>query len=387
MKRFFALFLIILNAAFSVFAKADDGFYQRHQWVTERNRINLEKLISQSDRIIGLEVIIAAGAPEPFYSRFGHALLRFVDDNNLWSDDLTLSFVADLNEPELSISKGLFGGYSITAEVKPLNEFWFDYARNEERPLERHIIPATREEIRELIGVLESWRDAPSKAGNYTFTSNNCAGVLTKLFEEAGFTHSVIKPTIPTRVPNWLERSFLSPFPHLQVKTPGPVLKKARTLLGVTERELISGKKWPADAAETLLAQFDEAELKLLFQELTLMPLAVADKILSRVNYRSSGLGYDEVLGFGQIDPALYSLCPSSDNDACLSDLREKEKRIWPEKRLQKKNDRLQFLLRNSTVETEPQDESPYNLIKSGHTDHLGFVRRLVEKSSQTPKK
>lgn len=51
----------------------------------------IDQLLSQEDSIIGLEAIVAAGSNDAFYSRFGHAMLRFVKADGVFATDSVLS--------------------------------------------------------------------------------------------------------------------------------------------------------------------------------------------------------------------------------------------------------------------------------------------------------
>jgi hypothetical protein len=137
-------------------------FIERQQDIVQNNEKILSRLVRRmsKNQIKGLELIVAASGKTRMESRFGHTLLRFVDDNGNASDDIVLSFVADLDGPELSSRRGIFGGYPIYPLLKTFRMFNKDYVKNDERSLERHIIPSTREMRKELVEkLIEQWNE------------------------------------------------------------------------------------------------------------------------------------------------------------------------------------------------------------------------------------
>lgn len=133
-------------------------FMVRHQDIVKNNKKNFKRLLSRlkKDQIIGLELLVAAATKARIESRFGHTLLRFVDKHGVAGDDIVLSFVADLDSPNLSSRRGIFGGYPVYPLLKTFRMFNRDYVKNDERALERHIIPTSLEMRKDLIFALES---------------------------------------------------------------------------------------------------------------------------------------------------------------------------------------------------------------------------------------
>ncbi|MBK23057.1 MAG: hypothetical protein CME70_03535 [Halobacteriovorax sp.] len=133
-------------------------FTVRQQTIIENNQKNFKRLLKRlkKDQIIGLELIVAASSKSRIQSRFGHTLLRFVDKLGSPGNDLVLSFVADLDGPRISNRRGVFGGYPVFPLLKKFREFNQDYIKNENRPLERHIIPSDSKMRSDLILVLSN---------------------------------------------------------------------------------------------------------------------------------------------------------------------------------------------------------------------------------------
>ena len=76
----------------------------------EENEKRIKRLEKRflKGQIIGLELIIAAPTGTSIESRWGHTLLRFVDNFGSGGNDYVLGFVADLNTAGIKYLKGLF---------------------------------------------------------------------------------------------------------------------------------------------------------------------------------------------------------------------------------------------------------------------------------------
>ncbi len=170
----YRVFLYILLSFWQLSAYADEAllskedqasiifFIERQQDIVQNNEKILSRLVRrlEKNQIKGLELIVAASGKTRMESRFGHTLLRFVDNNGNASDDIVLSFVADLDGPELSSRRGIFGGYPVYPLLKTFRMFNKDYVKNDERSLERHIIPSTREMRSDLVQkLIEQWNE------------------------------------------------------------------------------------------------------------------------------------------------------------------------------------------------------------------------------------
>ena len=123
-----------------------------------KNLLKLEKRL-ESNEIIGLELLIADTTNAQFESRFGHALFRFVDKNRKASNDMVVGYVAQIDTPGLNYLKGLFGGYALVPEIRPLREFHQQYAGEQERFLDRYLISSDHQLRSSLLKQLAlQWR-------------------------------------------------------------------------------------------------------------------------------------------------------------------------------------------------------------------------------------
>lgn len=172
------VFLFILASFWQLSASAEEAllsqeeqaniifFIERQQDIVQNNEKILSRLVRrlEKNQIKGLELIVAASGKTRLESRFGHTLLRFVDNKGNASDDIVLSFVADLDGPVLSSRRGIMGGYPVYPLLKTFRMFNKDYVKNGERSLERHIIPSTREMRADLIQrLIEQWNELQSE--------------------------------------------------------------------------------------------------------------------------------------------------------------------------------------------------------------------------------
>ncbi len=167
MLKLILLLTFLVNLSFANDVQMDEDaqnriayFTIRQQTIIENNQKNFRRLLKRlkKKQIIGLELIVAASSKSRIQSRFGHTLLRFVDNYGNSGNDLVLSFVADLDGPKISNRRGVFGGYPVFPLLKKLRNFNQDYIKNENRSLERHIIPSTAQMRSDLISILsKAW--------------------------------------------------------------------------------------------------------------------------------------------------------------------------------------------------------------------------------------
>ena len=129
--RFLLIFTCLINSALAT---------EFGELVERYVKINQEKIkIIQANRhrIKGVEIIVADKA-ESLASRFGHGMLRLIDDDSTWVNDAVVSFSALSYEETYSLRRSIFGGYSITPQVMTMFEYWNMYTEDEERDLKRN---------------------------------------------------------------------------------------------------------------------------------------------------------------------------------------------------------------------------------------------------------
>lgn len=170
-------------------------FMNRQIDIIKTNQRNFKRLLKRvaKDQIIGLELVIAAAEKSQVESRFGHTMLRFVDSYGVAGDDIVLSFVADLDSSKLSARRGIFGGYSIYPLLKTFRMFNREYIKQNDRSLERHVIPSTKQMRLDLINTLKkSWDELVINQENLDKTQSKKAFVKAnekgeKILKDKGF--------------------------------------------------------------------------------------------------------------------------------------------------------------------------------------------------------
>ncbi|WP_290730377.1 DUF4105 domain-containing protein [Halobacteriovorax sp. JY17] len=158
------ILLFLLFFSKSIFSQEVDSV-EFLQWYAQKKELytsskkyiqRLKKKIA-NNQVIGLELIIASATDERVESKFGHSLFRFVDNDDDPGNDITISFVADVNGPKASNIGGVIGKYGVYPEVKSLRLFVNQYVKEESRPLERHLIPSNSQMQQALMDALDDW--------------------------------------------------------------------------------------------------------------------------------------------------------------------------------------------------------------------------------------
>ncbi|MFP5386350.1 MAG: DUF4105 domain-containing protein [Bacteriovoracia bacterium] len=193
------------------------------------NQEKIKVITAHRNRIKGVEIIVADRA-ENIASRFGHGLLRLVDDDNSWFNDPVISFSALSYDKNYSIRKSIFGGYEVTPQVQTLYEFWKQYTENEERDLKRFVINLNGNDLDKFLDTLFKFMQEPELLDDYKFLSNNCIGVITKIFVKAGLTQSNKIAKIPSKVSGWIEKNNLSLYPDFVMKNHAQTKRKMEEL-------------------------------------------------------------------------------------------------------------------------------------------------------------
>ena len=156
------LALLIILSCTSVLANDTIEFLQwsqSHRDMYELNKKFVARLLkrAKNGEIQGLELIIAEKSDIRIESKFGHAMFRFVDNDLDPGNDITVSFVADVDSPDMSTVGGITGKYSIFPLFKSMRLFIKQYIKDDARPLERHLIPSDESMREDLIKTLTKW--------------------------------------------------------------------------------------------------------------------------------------------------------------------------------------------------------------------------------------
>lgn len=292
------LFLSIFTLFFSLQSFANDDFKEMLQRYLQFNKERADYLVSSKENIVGIEIIIADDARN-LASRFGHALLRFVDKDGLWANDAVVSFGALSETEKYSIWKGLFGGYSILPQVMNLHEYWSQYTKTEKRDLKRYVLNLSKPQLDKFLDVSFSYIKNPEKLKNYTFTKNNCVGVISKFLIEAGLTVNDKQAIIPNNVHKWLKKNNLTVFPEFTMKNPAALEKK------IAEKDVNTLN------TDDLVKKFNNQELSYLYLNKT--DLSFSHFMFLSQHLVSQGVDIDDAFSFTDISLDLYDRCQSLD--------------------------------------------------------------------------
>jgi hypothetical protein len=288
----------------------------------------LKQLDQNRDRYVGIEYISAAGTSEAMMSRFGHSLLRFVDNDNDYTNDVVLSFEANTPSSQIDYQKGIMGGYEVLPRFDLLQNFWVRYVRHQSRPLHRLVIPSNKEMRNKLIDELVRMQQDPSVLGDYTFLNRNCAGVLAQLFinTELSFKSKSISGRVPVLFQNWLNSSLLVPYAPIISLSPYNVFKKVKTSLSLEDEIKINDyEKWPDDSTSKLRNSLNQKELLFLYNELSDLPFEIGRGLLKGNRY-SEELTFNKTIGMTSIPHSLYQLC---ETESCARHNLKIESKIW----------------------------------------------------------
>jgi hypothetical protein len=139
--------------------------YQEVEMYQENEKLlkRLEKRLTNG-QVIGIELVIAAPTSIRFESKWGHSMMRFVDNVRTSNNDIALGFIADLDTPKTSYIKGAIGSYPVFPMLKTLGGFTEQYIKGEDRALNRYIIPTTPAMIQKMITRLRAiWDELKNK--------------------------------------------------------------------------------------------------------------------------------------------------------------------------------------------------------------------------------
>lgn len=311
--KFILSFLLLISLA----AHADNKTLSNDM----NNFVSIHKaradyLISRRSNIVGIEVIIADRSSN-IASRFGHALLRFVGKDGVWTNDFVVSFGALPETEKLSLIKGFFGGYKILPEIMTMHEYWQKYAISEKRDLRRFALNLTPDQLDQFLIVAFDYIKNPQKLNNYTFAKNNCVGVISKLLIESNLTVNNNQAIVPTMVQSWLKKNKLTFMPELIMKNPSLIEQKYSQI----DIKTIGN--------EELVEKFNLSELSYIFynkQELNFSQIEFLSEHLLANNFLDS-----DAFGFIDLSPKLYGRCFEEN---CLRTYNKLEKNLKAEDQL-----------------------------------------------------
>lgn len=189
------------------------------------------------DHIKGVELLVTDSG-SAIESKFGHSLIRLIDNDELWTNDLVVSFAANVEGEGTSLIKGVIGGYEVMAEIKTMYEFWDQYTLNEGRGFLRYPLRLNKFELENFLNSLQRFIDKPELSGDYKFFSNNCSTVVTKVFQDAGIIKKDDTHSIPITIESWINKHLYSPFLPIRTSGDNKIISKDISLNNIDSNDL-----------------------------------------------------------------------------------------------------------------------------------------------------
>lgn len=337
-----------------------------------RQKNNFQKLISQKDHILGIEIVVAGADSLHPFSLFGHGMIRFVSDKNQFQSDLVVSFLADEDESRIKYYDGIVGKYKVFPFIDTFGKFWETYSQTENRSLTRIVIPTNKIMRNRLIDVLKKWMTSPEEMGDYTFFSNSCAKLIQKLFEEADFSVGEdIKTAIPVNLEKKLQSNWLAPYPHLEMKSFSNLRKKIMNVLKIeNNREISNPDRWTQMTQKMLRESFTSFEIMQMMVNLSnVLPIDLKLDLLTQYNFIKGPYTLEEILGYQSVPLSLYELCVDL---TCAKEKYQTAKSFFSEEdflrssKINDENFHQAFGINNELDEQEREHEVDYLQLKDG---------------------
>ena len=159
---------------------------QERQLDLAKQKLMETEIFSDHFQFSSLEVIYI-GEGKPYFSWWGHLLLRFVGSGISPDKDFAVGFVADFNDYPLDKYKGLMGGYTVLPKLDILENYYREYVEVQGREFVRYPLASSQFQRDLLRENLKSWLKDPTRPGSYSFARNNCVGLMSSFLEESQF--------------------------------------------------------------------------------------------------------------------------------------------------------------------------------------------------------
>lgn len=330
----------------------------------EESNKNLERLLERIERI-GVEFLVAGPLPDTIISKFGHALVRFVDtESDSPLSDLVVGIVAQTG-PVVEMVDGLTGTYDLAALATSLAETVRHYQRSEGRGLTRILIPSTPNQRRELIQNLIEVNRNPSRYGKYRFHENNCVTVLLRVMREASFPLFRESPVVPVWGPMYLRNMVVSPFPPIVLPSEEGVIQALKNNVSIRlPREVL---RWPSlPAAE--INRIPTSVLYLASMSRIPFPSDFAQTFRSALKQRAVKEGVDiaEIYRVRPLPHEVYRAGP----ETCASSniLASKVRNTWPLSRSMDWARRVQTSLNELRLDVARSSQSRFRDVLNNET-------------------
>lgn len=269
--------------------------------------------ILQNKNIIGIEYVLVDETDAYLESHFGHSLLRLIDDDLIYENDIVVGFEADLSNSKKPIREAIIGKVPINLKMNYFQQFWLYYTVREGRAFRRKIIVSTLEQRENLKKLIIQFISSSTTNDQYSFFKNNCTGALSNLLKKSGFefdSKDILNLHVPVYFVNAIENSFLSPYPPIKVHSPLQIREKASRCLSLSQGNFEDYNLWPDDANTKLLDCLEIDEISILLDDLWDFPMEKNSDLFDRLKRES--LSSNQVYGMQVIPKSLYNICYDS---------------------------------------------------------------------------
>ena len=339
---------------------------------------NYRRLKRNRGRIIGVESILAGPSQERVQSLWGHSLLRFVDDDSDPFNDLTLSFVANVDEPSLSMKKGIFGGYKVLPELMSLRQFMLLYLNGEGRYLERTAFQMPQENVQQMIDIIVDMYEHPEEARNYTFLGLNCARALAGLLGQVGAPPSMAlaSPAAPKHQNRYFRHRLLSAMPSWRIETLVDPFEEIAKKTGIPLGDMLKGV-WSEEMLPHM-ANWDVTTLARAYKDIP-VKRSLRPQVLAMIN-KKKAQGQRIFWGIERFTEILYQSCQTPE---CAEQQAQAMLNIWDPIVLRWEAGRLWDGYLHAGLHKKSSFEQITNPITKGHALLLRALAKKIRKKKK----
>ena len=307
-------------------------------YIVRGSFLQFQSLLKNPQNFVGLE-LIEASAGEELETKFGHSLLRIVDNDSDPLNDVTFNFYPILvDESGRSVGglqlKTFVSHFQLGVEINNFQSFVLKYAKELGRELYRIPVLSTPRMRQELLRELELLLSDAKERGHYTATNNNCLGVLFRALEKAGFPKAGQHTFLPADTEDYFRRVGLSPFRAMTVHTQAEQLLKSELTVEKLLEEHSRGQ------AEKLImsASLEDLWRLIFFSKRSDFPFELRHLMTDRLYEQEENFFVrDDVRGVSPMAASLYNLC---ENRSCVENLlpalKAYKAEYFPEMRMEK---------------------------------------------------
>ncbi len=174
-----------------------------------------KSLVANPSSIVGVELIKTLPG-KSLESRFGHLLLRLIDNDSDSLNDVVFNFFPDYGNNGSPMFSAL-PAFNMGLEIQPMRYFVESYVAKENRSLTRFALLTTAPMRAALAKQLKIFVDQPQERGKYTALGNSCIGIINRALRQAGILGTSDNVVRPSRTDSFYNRIGLSPYPKRDI--------------------------------------------------------------------------------------------------------------------------------------------------------------------------